>query len=106
MRNKPLLSTGVAALLIIAWSAKVNAQTPTNFPTVTVTTNYAAAAANGYIFMANNLTPTNVGYYIMMLTNDGTPVFYRALTNAGWDFKVLPDGQLHYAQQIKALSYT
>jgi hypothetical protein len=106
MTNKLLNSTAFAALLILAYATKADAQIPTNFPTVTVTTNYASGAANGYIFLANNITATNVGYYVMMLTNDGTPVFYRALTNAGYDFKVLPNGYLHYAQQIKALSYT
>src|SRR6266852_6173825 len=82
------------------------AQLPTNFPSLTVTTNYPSAVANGYVFMANNLTPTNVGNYVMIITNDGTPIWYKALTNAGYDFKVLPNGYLHYAQQIHALTYT
>jgi hypothetical protein len=104
MNNRLLHSIGVAALL--ACSTKADAQIPTNFPTVTVTTNYAAGTTDGYIFLANNISPTNVGYYVMMLTNDGSPFWYKALTNAGYDFKVLPNGYLHYAQQIKALSYT
>ncbi len=96
----------VGALFIVAYAMNVGAQIPTNFPTVTVTTNYAAGTTDGYIFLANNISPTNVGYYVMMLTNDGSPTWYKALTNSGYDFKVLPNGYLHYAQQIKALSYT
>ena len=37
-----------------------------------VTTNDAANVANGYIFLTDSYTPTNFGYYVMMLTNDGT----------------------------------
>ncbi|HTL57025.1 MAG TPA: aryl-sulfate sulfotransferase [Candidatus Limnocylindrales bacterium] len=84
----------------------LQAQLPANFPTVTVLTNYAPAVANGYIFQGNNFGATNVGYYAMILTNDGTPIWYKELTNACYDFKVLPNGYLHYAQQIKALTYT
>ena len=81
------------------------AQLPPNFPTVTVTTNYTPAVGGGYIFQGNNIAPTNVGFYAMILTNDGSPIWYKELTNACFDFKVLPNGYLHYAQQTKALTY-
>ena len=97
-------------LLFSAWVVLVcftaSAQLPADFPTVTVTTNYAAGVGNGYIFEAVNLPAPGVGYYAMILGNDGTPLWYTPLTNACWDFKVLPNGYLHYAQQIRALSYT
>jgi hypothetical protein len=95
----------IAALLFGA-AITASGQIPTNFPTVTVTTNYSSAVADGYVFMANNITPTNVGYYVMIMTNDGSPIWYRALTNAGYDLKVLPNGYIHYAQQIRALTYS
>ncbi len=82
------------------------AQLPPNFPTLTVTTNYAPAVAPGYIFQGVNLPTPGIGYYAMVLGNDGVPVWYNELTNACWDFKVLPNGFLHYAQQIHALTYT
>jgi Developmentally Regulated MAPK Interacting Protein./Arylsulfotransferase (ASST). len=106
MNIKSILSAALLVGTVIGLTNRVEAQIPTNFPTVTVTTNYAAGTANGYIFLANNIAPTNIGYYVMMLTNDGSPTWYKALTNSGYDFKVLPNGYLHYAQQIKALSYT
>src|SRR6267142_6388895 len=87
-------------------STTASAQLPTNFPTSMVPTNYPSAVANGYIFQGVNLAPTNVGYYAMILTNDGTPIWYKELTNACWDFKVLPNGYLDYGQQIRSLTYT
>ncbi len=96
----------LAADLIMLAALKLNAQVPDNFPTLSVTTNYAAAVADGDIFQGVNLPVAGVGYYAMIVGNDGLPVWYRELTNACWDFKVLPNGYLHYAQQIRALTYT
>jgi hypothetical protein len=98
----------IKALLVISCLAcfHASAQLPQNFPTLTVTTNYAAAVSDGYIFQAINLPTPGVGYYAMIVGNDGNPVWYTELTNACWDFKVLPNGYLHYAQQIHALAYT
>lgn len=92
----------------LLWVAEMTAtaQLPTNFPPVTVTTNYAAGVANGYIFLTDTYTPTNFGFYLMMLANDGTPFWYKQLTNSGFDFKMLPNGYLHYAQQYRALSFS
>ncbi len=107
MNNKKSIfcRCALAGLLVLIFS-NAPAQVPTNFPALTVTTNYSSAVANGYVFLANNLTPTNVGYYVMILSNDATPIWYRELTNAGWDLKVLPNGYIHYAQQLRALTYT
>lgn len=96
----------IAIVLIAASPRTAVAQVPANFPPITVTTNYAAGVANGYIFLADTYTTTNFGFYVMMLTNDGSPVWYRQLTNSGFDFKVLPNGYLHYAQQYRALSFS
>src|SRR5215831_475002 len=92
----------LAALLCFT----VNAQLPADFPTLTVTTNYAPAVGAGYVFQGVNLPAPGAGFYAMIVTNDGTPIWYQKLTNACWDFKVLPNGYLHYGQQIKALTYT
>ncbi len=100
----------LAALLIAGFlfffAPHSGAQLPANFPTLSVTTNYAPGVAGGYVFLADNLIPANLGYYLMIVGNDAAPIWYRSLTNAGYDFKVLPNGYLHYAQQIQALSYT
>src|SRR5581483_8804823 len=98
----------ITALLLLLCLDRfhASAQLPQNFPTMTVTTNYAPAVSDGYIFQAVNLPTPGVGYYAMIVGTDGSPVWYTELTNACWDFKVLPNGYLHYAQQIHALAYT
>src|SRR5215471_7772844 len=103
---RTIVLCAIAFGLVSAAEMTARAQLPTNFPPITVTTNYAAGVANGNIFLTDTFTPTNFGFYMMMLTNDGTPVWYRQLTNSGYDFKMLPNGYLHYAQQYKALTFS
>jgi hypothetical protein len=109
MKTTPKLSikikTFVATMMIVA-GVKATAQLPANFPALAVTTNDAPSVADGYIFLTDSFKATNYGYYVMMLTNDGTAFWYKQLTNAAYDFKVLPDGYLHYAQQYQALSFS
>lgn len=104
--KQPIWLTALVAASFALGQTTAQAQLPANFPTVTVTTNYAPAVAAGYIFEGNNIAPTNVGFYAAIYGNDGAPTWYRELTNSCWDFKVLPNGYLHYAQQLKALPYT
>src|SRR5579885_3481204 len=94
----------VGLLFQLGWAAR--AQLPADFPTMTVLTNYAPAVGEGLIFQAINLPVSGIGYYAMIMGNDGQPVWYQSATNAIWDFKVLPNGYLHYAEQIRALTYT
>lgn len=103
LRNS--LICALAATCIAMSMLSTRAQLPTNFPPITITTNYAPGVANGYVFLTDTFTPTNFGYFMMVLTNDGTPIWYKPLTNSGYDFKVLPNGYMHYAQQYKALSF-
>jgi hypothetical protein len=98
-------SRHLLALLTSSICYTVYAQLPADFPALTVTTNYAPGVADGYIFLTDSYKATNYGYYAMMLTNDGTVFWYKALTNAAFDFKVLPNGYLHYAQQYHALTW-
>jgi hypothetical protein len=103
-KQKPSIKTLVATILLIA-GVKATAQLPADFPALTVTTNYAPGVANGYIFLTDSYKAAKYGYYVMMLTNDGTAFWYKQLTNAAFDFKMLPNGYLHYAQQYRALSF-
>ena len=102
--NRLIARFGTVLLTLSCFGAL--AQLPADFPTLTVTTNFPAAVANGYVFQGVNIAPAGIGYYAMVLTNDGTPIWYKELTNACYDFKVLPNGDLHYAQQIRGLTYT
>ena len=92
--------------LLIILGLKTNAQLPADFPAFTVTTYNTNAVGDGYIFLTVTETSTNVGYYAMILKNDGTPVWYQHTPDVAIDLKVLPDGYLHYGQFYHTLSWT
>jgi hypothetical protein len=87
-------------------STSVRAQLPPDFPGLKVTTYNTNAVGDGYIFLEVTDSPTNGGYYVMMLKNDGTPVWYQSVTNYTYDFKPLPNGYLHYANIYHTHSWT
>ncbi|HEX7078478.1 MAG TPA: aryl-sulfate sulfotransferase [Candidatus Eisenbacteria bacterium] len=78
------------------WVAAARADTlPPDFPPIYRTVEGPSAA--GRIFLAsfsfvNPLLPS----YLMILEDDGTPVFYRKVPNRAFDFKMQPDGRLTY----------
>lgn len=98
----------VAAMLVALGPASpgLHAQLPPDFPKFNITTYVTNAVADGDIFLAVYETSTNVGYYEMILKNDGNPVWYQHMTNSTVDFKVLPDGYLHDAEAYHILSWT
>jgi len=95
----------VATLLAFA-GINAAAQLPADFPNLTITACDTNAVGDGYIFAEVTDTTTNGGYYVMILKNDGTPVWYQNVTNNNYDFKVLPNGLLHYAPFIHTHSWT
>jgi len=94
----------VAASALFAPAAQ--AQLPANFPGLTVTTYNSNAVAPGSIFMSVTDPGTNGGFYMMILTNDGSALWYEAATNDVYDFKPLSDGYLHYGELFHTYSYT
>jgi len=96
------------AMLLTALTAvmQVNAQLPPDFPGLTVTTCDTNAVSDGYIFLEVTDSSTNGGYYVMILQNDGTPVWYQSVTNDTYDFRPLPNGLLHYANIYHTHSWT
>ena len=92
-----------------------NAQLPADFPAITTHTYDTNALGSGYVFIASMpLSKGNKGlpYYLLILNNDGSPHAYKKV----WyqvpgdfyenDFKVLPNGLLHYSQFFGNYSYT
>ena len=79
---------------------------PPDFPSITVTSCDTNAVDDGYIFLEVTDSSTNGGYYVMILQNDGTPVWHQNVTNHNYDFKVLPNGNLHYANIYHTHSWT
>jgi hypothetical protein len=69
---------------------------PSDFPPLDVTV--SDSPSPGYLFLSNfGFGPS--GTYMMILENDGTPVFFRKAPSFGaLDLKVQPDGRLSYYQ--------
>ena len=102
--------TGLAFLSSLALLASRHfapAQLPPDFPAITTHTYDTNALGAGYVFIASMpLNKGNLGlpYYLLILKNDGSPHAYKKV----WyqvpgdfyenDFKVLPNGLLHYSQ--------
>ena len=79
---------------------------PEDFPKITTHIYDSNAIGDGYIFLAVASHVEGVGYYLMMLNNDGTPFFYQKLEdNYAYDFKVQPNGLLTYAQFLQEHDY-
>jgi len=79
---------------------------PTNFPGITTHIYDANAIADGYVFLSVSTEVEGVGYYVMILENDGTVVWYKELPDDySYDFRVLPNGYLHYAQLFHHHTY-
>lgn len=95
LKTEFLLPTMVLAL--VGLGGPLKAQLPPDFPGLTVTTCDTNAVGDGYLFLEVTDSSTNGNYYVMILQNDGTPVWSQNVTNQNYDFKVLPNGYLHYA---------
>jgi len=79
---------------------------PADFPGISVTTYDPCAVADGYVFLAIATETPGIGTYLMILENDGSPYWFRKVdTHEIYDFKVLPNGFLHYAPFIEVHSF-
>ena len=75
---------------------------PPDFPTITVTVP-ASNTAPGVVLASNfGLTPDPSGYYLMMLDNQGEPVYYERVQpkSRAMDFTMQPDGTLSYGDAV------
>ncbi len=78
---------------------------PSNFPSIS--TEVLGETGEGYVFINVSRDIPGVGYYIMMLNNDGAPFYYKECENDyTYDFKIQPNGYLTYAQLFEHHSYT
>ncbi len=79
----------------IPFIQKREGELPTDFPQITVST--SDNPSPGYIFLSNfSLTPRPAQNFLMILDNSGTPVYYKKLDTAAYDFKKQPNGNLTY----------
>jgi len=80
---------------------------PDNFPAITAHVYDSDAIGEGYVYLAVASEVEGVGFYLMILDNDGTPVWYRELPDDyAYDFKLQPNGLPTYAQFLHHHSYT
>ena len=78
---------------------------PADFPGLT-TTYDPAKVAEGSLFLAVYTQTPGIGQYLMILENDGTPVWYLKVdTLKIYDFKPLPNGFIHYAPFLEKLTF-
>ena len=98
----------VICLLSVAVSlSDLHAQTalPADFPPIR--TEVLGQTAPGFVFVTVSRILDDVGFYIMMLNDDGTPFFHRDLvTDYSYDFKMQPDGSPSYAQFLSHFRFT
>jgi hypothetical protein len=100
----PAICTLLSPLFIGNLAAE---ELPADFPAITVTTHEADKVGEGYIFLAVGSETEGIGTYLMILDNDGSPVWHQKLdTHEIYDFKVQASGQLTCAPFIHAHSYT
>ena len=67
-------------------------------PDITVTTSLPTAP--GYLFVSDQGWAVATVSALLILRNDGTPVFTRDLGGYAWDFKAQPNGLLTYFDEI------
>jgi len=80
---------------------------PCGFPSVTARVYDTNALAEGRIFLAVAREVEGVGYYLMVLNNDGPLYAYKELRDDyTCDFKVQRNGLISYAQFTHHHSYT
>ena len=94
-------------LWIASGTSTQGADLPANFPSITTYIYDSNAIGEGYIYLAVASEVEGVGFYLMILENDGTPVWYKELTDDySYDFKMQPNGLLTYAQLLHHHPYS
>jgi hypothetical protein len=83
----------------------IQAELPDDFPFIT--TRLTGTTGEGFVFLAVATKVEGIGYYLIILDNNGTVVAHKKLNDDyAYDFKVQPNGQLSYAQFLSHHSYT
>jgi hypothetical protein len=72
-------------------------------PHLNITIN--GSTANGYIFIANDLTAGTAPSCIMILRNNGTPVFWKDIFRRSYDFNKQSDSLITYYDEVKHKYY-
>lgn len=80
---------------------------PDDFPAITVDVCDSSQVDDGFIFLTVAADVEGIGYYLMILDNQGEPWWYKKLNaDYAYDFKVQPAGYMSYGQFIHHHTYT
>jgi hypothetical protein len=92
--------------LVTALFTTANGQDlPSDFPVIHTET--FGEPDSGHIFLNVSVDIEGVGYYVMIVNNEGDVIKYRKLEDDySYDFKMQPSGLMSYAQFISHHSYT
>lgn len=103
MRKLTIITSTIA--LFFGFTISLYSQLPADFPGIT--TVKTGETASGYTFLTVSADVEEIGYYIMMIDDDGVPFKHKKLEgDYSYDFKVQPSGLLSYAQFLSHHSYT
>ena len=96
----------IGIFLISTISGAFSQELPDDFPTLHTT--QSGETGEGYIFLSVSSEVEGIGYYVMMLDDEGVPVKYRGMEkdDYAYDFKVQPNGLTSFAQFLSHHSYT
>jgi hypothetical protein len=67
---------------------------PSTFPAMKISDN--GDTSSGFLFLSNFTVPLTTVPYLMILRDNGSPIFYRAMSDLCTDFKVQPNGRMTY----------
>jgi len=102
-----ILTVGILGIASQACAQGADPNLPENFPSITTHIYDSDAIGDGYVYLAVAAEVQGVGFYLMILENDGTPVWYKELPDDySYDFKLQPNGLPTYAQFLHHHSYT
>jgi len=105
MKNVVMICSVIVSFLVLVPDTS-HGDLPANFPGITTHIYDANAIGDGYVFLTVSTVVEGVGYYVMILDNDGTVYWYKELPDDySYDFRVLPNGYLHYAQLFHHHTY-
>ena len=103
--KKLMFILGILLSIATETSAK-GAGLPANFPIITTHIYDSNAIGEGYIYLTIASQVEGVGFYLMIVDNDGKPVWYEELPDDyAYDFKLQPNGLPTYAQLLNHHSY-
>ncbi len=102
-----LVLTCVGPILGATYAQGSDCNLPANFPAITTHVYDSNAIGDGHIYLAVASEVEGIGFYLMIVDNDGTPIWYKELPDDyAYDFKLQPNGLLTYAQLFQHHSYS